>query len=1753
MRRERPAPEDPIALTIDQERRWFLEKLEPARRVLNVHAAVRLTGRLDVEALAQAFRDVEARYPILRATFPEVDGRPVVRIEPAAPTAAQIPIDDLSQVEPADETAAIDEWLREIARRPFLATTGSRLRRHLLRLGDDDNILTVSMHGLVAADASLTTLARELTRAYARATGAIEEPGDTEVWIWPGPQPEDEWLDSEPARRGLDKRAKQLTGVTTGTELPTDHPRGRSQTFAGAGHSSDIPSLGGGSTGAKGYVSAFAALLARYTTQDDLVFGAVINPQLFMPPAPWDRPLPIRIDLAGAPSVETLQARVDRSFRDMTKNGLLPFQALLDRIDPPRDLSHSPLFQLAFEYTEPPPPLLAHPSLAPLPFPVPRVASEYDLTFRIHCDHHSARLEIIYNSDLFDAETIDRMAGHYERILTAVATDPKLPCSGIPLLTDTEREQQVVHWNDTQRDFPEVRLPDLVAAQCARTPEAIAVVCGDDSITYGDLDRRVNQLANHLRTLGVERETLVGVCLDRSIDMVVSLLGIMRSGGAYVPLDPAFPANRLAFMLADSKCPVLVTQASLAGTLPIADTDVAHVVRVDTDASVIAAAGDAAPEIGAETTDLAYVIYTSGSTGKPKGVMIEHRALVNFLHSMQRHPGLDADDVLVSVTTISFDIAALELYLPLVTGARLVVARREDAADPVRLARLMETSGATVMQATPATWRMLLDGGWTARPPLRVLCGGEALPRELAEKLLEHEAPLFNMYGPTETTIWSSVDVVTSGPGPVSIGRPIDHTQIYLLDDAGAPVPIGVAGELLIGGDGLARGYFDRPELTAERFVDDPFRPGQRLYRTGDLCRYRPDGRIEFVSRLDHQVKVRGFRIECGEIESRLADCPGVARAVVVAHGPDDDRRLVAYMTVERAAPATADLRDRLGHDLPDYMVPSTFVVLDEFPLTPNEKIDRNALPDPAGRRAPAASDHVAPSTDTERALAAVFADVLGVEPVGATDDFFALGGHSLLATRVIARLPATCGVELPLARLFERPTVVGLAAAVDEARSGAGRAAMPALTPVDRDTPVPLTFAQQRIWFLDQLAPGDPVYDIPIAARLTGALDVPTLERSIAAMVQRHEVLRCRFETRDGRPVQIVTDTPAPPLTHVDLRPLDPADRSRRVSDAVDAAANHVFDLAKPPLLHATLIRTGETEHVFVVTIHHIVSDGWSMAVLARELERLYEAYSTGATPGPPDLDDLPVQYVDYAAWHHEWLGSAEVADQLAYWTRQLAALPPPLRLPGDRPHAPSGAARGAQLTRRLPAGLGRALRDLSRTEGATVFMTLLAAFETLLHRWTGATDLVVGTPIAGRTRLETEPMIGCFLNLLVLRTDLGGDPTFRDVLRRVRETALGAYANQDLPYERLLETLHPDRTAGRATPFRVFFNHQDLAGGRVALRGLDVDPIRPNITGSLFDLTLYVEEESDRDDGLELIAVHDADVVDAAIVAEMLAQLELLLTQIVRAPDSRIGSYALLTTAARALLPDPTAPLSAEWRGAVPDVVAAHADRAPDRVAVTSPTETWTYRDLDRAANRLAHTLLDAGIEREEIVAVYAHRGATLAWALLGILKAGAAFVILDPAQPAPRLADGVRRARPRASLAISEAGPMPDPVTDALTEAQPRLSLTLPPRADGEPLADAPATAPDVAIGADDFACLGLTSGSLGHPKGIVGRHGSLSHFVPWYRDAFDLGPSDRFAMMSALAHDPLHRDVFLALQLGATIVIPDPDTLRRWASC
>jgi len=1284
----------------------------------------------------------------------------------------------------------------------------------------------------------------------------------------------------------------------------------------------------------------------------------------------------------------------------------------------------------------------------------------------------------------------------------------------------------LAEWNDTAREVPGATLADMFEAQVARTPEAPAVIAGDVTLSYAELDERASELAGYLASLGAGPERLVAVALERSAEVFISWLAVAKSGAAFLPVDPAYPAERVAFMLGEARPDLVITTTAAVSALPADPFGALPRVLLDdpllaAELARHAATAQAAPR-RPELAHPAYVIYTSGSTGRPKGVVVTHRGLASLSGAQVSAFGTGPGARVLQLASPSFDAAVMEMLLALPAGAALVV----PAPGPLAGDNLAEALDK--LRISHALIMPTVLAGLSARqvPELEcVIAGGEACSDRLAAQWSGGRR-MFNAYGPTEITICATISGPLPGSGTPPIGRPIWNTRVFVLDEGLNPVPVGVAGELYVAGAGLARGYLNRPGLTAERFVACPFGgTGERMYRTGDLVRWDTRGELESLGRVDDQVKLRGFRIELSEIEAVLGAQPGVAQAAVaVREDRPGDTRLAGYVVpVAETTPDPGALREALGRVLPGYMVPAAVVVLDRLPLTANGKPDRRALPAPD--YAPGAGAFQAPATEREQTLCQLYAQVLGLERVGVDDDFLDLGGHSLLATRLISRVRTALGAELPIRAVFEHPTVASLARFLDGAE-----AARPALAPMPRPARLPLSFAQQRLWFLAQLHRPATAYNLPFAWRLRGRLDAGALTIALNDVVARHESLRTMFPAADGQPYQHVIRAGEAnvPVTITTAR-------SDELAALMSAAARHEFDVATELPVRAWLFALAEREHVLVLVTHHIASDGWSMEVLMADLATAYAARRDGRAP---DWPPLPVQYADYTLWQRNLLDcDGEVlTGQREYWQRTLARLPDELALPFDRPRPAEPSQRDSEVRWQLAGpALHEALGDLARAHQATMFMVLHAGLAALLSRMGAGDDIPLGAPIAGRTDEAVHHLVGFFANTLVLRADLAGDPSFAELIERSRETVLAAQANQDVPFERLVEALNPARSPARHPLFQVMIADEDITDIDWRLTGLLASPEPVPAAAAKFDLTLAFQQHHDDHGapaGISAYFEYAADLFDEATVRALTGRLTRLLGQGARDPDRRLSEFDILTTAERREISAWNDTARGLPGATFPELFAQQAARTPDAPAVIFENEHVTYAELNQRANRLARLLIARGAGPERFVAIAVPRSPDMIVAVLAVLKTGGAYVPVDPAYPPDRIAYILRETRPVAVLTTAEvAATLPGRLPLLVFENP--VTVTKLAGLDGKNVR--------VPAGPRNAAYVIHTSGSTGRPRGVIVEHRWAASLACWVGSAFSAAELSRVLAPSSLSCDMSVFEIFGPLTAGGSIEI------------
>ncbi len=1500
-----------------QKRLWFMHQLEPGKTYHNIPAVIRVSGDLDIRALEKALNEIVSRHEILRTTIQQRGDGPVQVVAPTLNP--KLELIDLSAVPDKEEKAL--ELASVETQKPFELLKGPLLRTSLLKLAADDSILVLVLHHIITDGWSMAIFVREMTllyQAYAEAKPSPLRPlpiqyADYAAW-------QQKWLQSEGLRAQLAYWTQQLAGAPAGLELVTDRPRASRYTTRSAHYVlpleqrlvHDLARLTQRErvTDFMVLLTAYATVLLRHSGQEDMVIGAPIANRnrketedligLFI------NMLPLRCDLSGNPTLNEALRRARLLASSAFAHQDVPIEKVIEELHPERTVAQTPLFQVVLTVENTPPRKLTVPGLS-FRFLQPEAGVlQYEMLLALEQEGQSVGLAMEYQVELFDRSTIVRMMDHIKLVLEAMVSSPEQTVRELPLLSEVERSAILNEWNQTESQYPrEKSLAELVEEQVSRTPRAIAVRFEGEQLSYEEMNCRANQLAHYLLRLGVRREELVGLCLERSLEMMIAILAVLKAGGAYVPLDPGYPLERLRYMARDTGIRFLLSQERLLGLLENIAGANSSVVYVDRQRPELARESGRNPIAKSAPNNLAYVIYTSGSTGLPKAVMIEQQSILNRLWWAVTKFALGSGDAVLQKTAFSFDASVWEMLAPLLVGACVVIARPGGQQDSRYLIDAVANDGITVLQMVPSMLAIMLQDPKVERcgKSLKWLfSGGEALTAETVE-LVRQKLPgvkLVNLYGPTEASIdvssWPCARQQNSGYVP--IGHPISNAEIYIVDEFGMLAPVGAVGEIQAGGVGLARGYWNRPDLTAERFTPNLFsrQPGARLYRTGDLGRYRADGVVEYLGRADQQVKLRGYRIEPGEIESVLSLCDRVKEAVVVVREDEPAiQQLVAYVVLKQRVDADAapspdgrDLKEQLRSQLPEYMVPAIVVELQSMPRTGSGKVDRKALPRP---KAAAGAGGRAPRPGLQELLAQIWAEVLKLEQVSRDDNFFNLGGHSLLAMQLVTRIRDVFQAELPLRIVFERPTLEELSWQL-EAEYGREQVFAEPICPRPSAERRRLSYAQESIWLVDQAEPGNTAYNLPAAIYLKGNLDTEALRSAVQEVVHRHEVLRTQFTTgADGEPEQAALPKIEVELPLTQVSGQTQEERLQEVRRCAIEEMQTPFDLANAPLFRARLLRLGEDEHVALFVMHHIITDGWSQALMVQEISKIYGARAAGESPG---LEDLPIQYADYAVWHRERLQGV-LEKQSEYWRQQLDGIKMAWGLPTDRARAKIQSNRGDHYHVVLPEEEVAKLNALARQHNATLFMALLAVFRVVMWRHSGATDVPVGTSIANRNKRETEKLIGLFLNTLVLRTRLDPDETFLDLLGKVRETALGAYTHQDVPFEILVQDLKEERSEDGSPLFNVMFVMENAPIQSFQLPGVSVSLLDVLPPSSKYALTLFVDDQQGK---MNAMFEYNTDLFERATIETMGQSFVALLPALCDDPDHPLAAVTTPAT---------------------------------------------------------------------------------------------------------------------------------------------------------------------------------------------------------------------------------------------------------------
>ncbi|MCY7920277.1 non-ribosomal peptide synthetase DhbF [Bacillus spizizenii] len=1718
---------------------WFAQQLDPDNPIYNTAEYIEINGPINIALFEEALRHVIKEAESLHVRFGENMDGPWQMINPSPDV--QLHVIDVSS-EPDPEKTALN-WMKADLAKPVDLGYDPLFNEALFIAGPDRFFWYQRIHHIAIDGFGFSLIAQRVASTYTalmkgqsvtdRSFGSLQAILEEDTDYRASEQYEKDrqfWLDrfaDGPEVVSLADRAPRTSNsfLRQTAYLPLSDVNALKESaryFSGSWH--------------EVVIAVSAVYVHRMTGSGDVVLGLPMMGRLgsasLNMPAMVMNLLPLRLSVSSSMSFSELIQQISREIRSIRRHHKYRHEELrrdLKLIGENHRLFGPQINLMPFDYG--------------LDFAGAQGTTHNlsagpvdDLSINVYdrTDGSGLRIDVDANPEVYSESDIKL---HQQRILqllqTASAGEDML-IGQMELLLPEEKKQVISEWNKTAKSEKLLSLQDMFEKQAILTPERIALICDDVQVNYQELNEKANRLAHLLIEKGLGPEQFVALALPRSPEMVASMLAVLKTGAAYLPLDPEFPADRISYMLEDAKSSCIITTEEIAARLPDGLSVPQLVLDQTVTQEIVKRYSPDNPNVSVSLAHPAYIIYTSGSTGRPKGVVVTLKSLSNFLLSMQEAFSLGEEDRLLAVTTVAFDISALELYLPLISGAQIVIAKKETIREPQALAKMIEYFDIDIMQATPTLWHALVTNEPETLRGLRVLVGGEALPSGLLQALQKLHCSVTNLYGPTETTIWSATAFLEEGlKGVPPIGKPIWNTQVYVLDNGLQPVPPGVVGELYIAGTGLARGYFRRPDLTAEHFVADPYGPpGARMYRTGDQARWRADGSLDYIGRADHQIKIRGFRIELGEIDAVLAKHPDIEQAaVVVREDQPGDKQLVAYV-VAASAIDTADLRRYVGASLPDYMVPAAFMEMDELPLTPNGKLDRKALPAPDFSTS--VSDR-GPRTPQEEILCDLFAEVLGLARVGIDDSFFELGGHSLLAARLMSRIREVMGAELGIAKLFDEPTVAGLAAHLDQAQS-----ARPALQRAERPERIPLSFAQRRLWFLHCLEGPSPTYNIPVAVRLSGELDQGVLQAALYDLVCRHESLRTIFPESQGTSYQHILDADqARPVLHV--TEIDEKELSGRFAEAV----RYSFDLAAEPAFRAELFVIGPDEYVLLLLVHHIVGDGWSLTPLTRDLGAAYAARCYGKAP---ERAPLTVQYADYALWQQELLGSGDdpnslIAGQLAFWKETLKNLPDQLELPTDysRPAEPSH--DGDTIHFCIEPELHKRLQDLARANRVSLFMVLQSGLAALLTRLGAGTDIPIGSPIAGRNDDALGDLVGLFINTFVLRTDTSGDPSFRELLDRVREVNLAAYENQDLPFERLVEVLNPARSRATHPLFQIMFAFQNTPDAELNLPDMESSLRIHSVGSAKFDLTLEISENRLADgtpNGLEGLLEYSTDLFKQATAQALADRLMRLLEAAESDPDQQIGNLDILA-------PEERSSMVTDWQSVsekiphacLPEQFEKQAALSPEAIAVVCEDQSLSYAELNERANRLARMLISEGVGPEQFVALALPRSLGMAVGLLAVLKAGAAYLPLDPDYPADRIAFMLEDAQPAFIMTNTKAAENIPPA-----ENVPRIVLDDPELA--EKLNTYPAENPSNTDRIQPLSPLNTayviyTSGSTGVPKGVMIPHQNVTRLFAATDHWFHFSSDDIWTMFHSYAFDFSVWEIWGPLLHGGRLVI------------
>lgn len=1729
--------EQTLPLTIGQYDLWLEQELYPNDFSNNFHFVAKIHKEINLNIFEKSIQKLGERHEIIRTAFPLCNGIPIRKILPAAEIRLQIEsCSDLSE-------DSLKLQIQKNFEKPFNLSQETPYKFFLYERSPSEYYFQIIAHHIALNLNGYECIPIELANLYISALNdktqnlQIDRATTYSNYVLK----HYERIQSDRIQADKEYWLHYLSGDLPNPILPIDSQKSGNSNFATKIYQYDLDD----SLTAKiknSYnenffsvmTAAFQALLFRYTKEEEIIIGIptderkdIENKKNFKDLIGYTtNTLPLRSKVSSKQKFSQLLKDVSKDIRNMSKHRLYPMSMIMDNLRAKKGSKLSDIFKILVvsQKAENCKELLSFGAgkkgviidLDELKYESVGLGSlplgRFDLALAIIETSNGYVASFHYNASIFHEDEIKRLAHNYLKLLESVANDPNKKIGELSLVSEEEEILQLNVWNDTVTDFEgKGDFINWFEKIANTTPKAIAVVFGEKEIDYGTLNHRGNQVSSYLQKQGATTNTLIGIGLERSIDLIVALLGVMKTGSAYLPFDPEHPKERIQFMLEDSNAEILITQQSLKN---IFEDFQGKTINLDKEWSNISQENGCNFTKNLNQNRLAYVLYTSGSTGKPKGVEILQKSLNNFLSAMQQQLHLSPKDKWLALTTISFDISNLEILLPLSQGAAIVLADRDTSRDPSLLTQIIDKEEITHIQATPSTWQMLVDFGWKGNSKLTILSGGEALSQTLADKLVKCSSVLWNMYGPTETTIWSSMKKIDQPQDKITIGRPIANTTFYILDENHHLLPLGVPGELFIGGIGLAKGYRNRSELTEEKFIPSPFANSlsPKLYRTGDLACYLPNGEIECLGRIDHQVKIHGYRIELGEIEETLKKCSGVQQVVTVAReDKPGEKRIVAYYT---GTANEREIKQTLSHYLPNYMLPSAYVHIDELPLTPNGKVNRKALPEP--QFILNEIDCVAPRNTVETEIAKIFKDLLQIEKICVESHFFSLGGHSLLAAQAITKINQLFHINLPLKILFEKPSVALLAQEV--AQSLTGKYEPPAILKTAKKNSSVLSYSQQRFWFLEQQTQNSAAYSVPFVIELAGDLDISALQLAVDTIVSRHDILRMIFKEGMEDTEQHVLSKIDTTIQCVDLRIHGHSEEEAK--KLIESEAKKPFDLIHGPLFRFLLLQLPKQKNCFFLNFHHIVFDGFSMNVFCKELKELYEASRLGK---PNPLPDLKIQYIDYVDWQSSKSEESAERSHVSWWIEKLSDAPQILDLPIDKQRPPIHTYNGASIEFLVDYNDAISLKQLAQKHESTMFMILLSVFHVFLSRYTGQNDMIIGTPVSGRTHASLDPLIGCFINTLALRTVSNGENCFIDVFERIKQESLEAFKHQDVPFEWIIENLKIERSLNYTPLFQVMFNMlseisiNEMHDLQVNIRNVDRGM-------SHFDLSLSMQETPQ---GLIGIFEYNTDLFYKETIEQMIGHFQKLVKEILKNPREPIGRLQLLWDFEidKQGIEWNRQPILYPMDKTILQLIEEWAAKTPDALAVVCGEKTYSYHQLNDEANRIAHTLLAKGIQAEDKIVVCLERSAEFIPVILGILKAGGAYVPIDPTQPKERINVILQDLRPFSIITHSK---LKKYFVDYDT-----IYIDL--------LTCSKTCNPNVSIPKNQLAYIIYTSGSTGKPKGVEIEYNGINDRVLWKNAAYPLSQSDVMLHTYSFIFDGAIINYFWPLCVGASLII------------